>query len=854
MQRSSVHYAVLRDHQVWDGVTLAGLQADPDGVHTLARLPGAADQKAIILPAPYDVALSGMAVRDGDDIYLAETSRHSILWIMGGCRDNKATLGTGAGGITGQFNSPRGMLIGGGGLYLADSGNGRVLVFRLPTLELRAVWDGVLQEPTSLASDSQGRIYVLDGGLKRVLRFDPAGAPDAAYNNAMSQSQLTSPFALAIGSQDVLYVAEETNVLRFDRNGQAVSALSQAGGPTTPRALVARGDRLYAADAGSGRIHLHLTGEDWLGVVPDYRGPVAAMALDSAGRLYIKPGLDAAYYLLEADAAYVSSGMLTAGPFDAGLDAEWERAHAEVDRLTDTDTELRVYPSASATPPPSETDWGSAATLAPGLDALVPPLPGQAVSPAAKRFIWLRVVLRTSNPHQSPRLLQVEAATPSESYIEFLPAIYSRADTQSRFLERWLALFQGDFNDWERRLDVMPRRFDPVTAPEGTLPWLANWLAFQLPPGKHATEWRRLLGEASRLYQRRGTSFGIREFCEIYAGVRPQILEAFHQRHVWQLGHTSSLGFDTVLAAASPEGMVVSGFTYADPAFSGLRGDYYGGTNFEQLKLTRTDPTIDFDWKDLSPDPDVLPPDAFSARWTGQLRPRYSELYTFHTRSDDGVRLFIDGRLIIDNWTDHPPTEDRGTIALASDRWYPITLEYYEKGGVATISLAWSSRSQLKEVVPQRRLYAIVDEGARLAEGSGEGLLVGQAVVGASGPLQRSEFGTPLFEDTAYLFSVLLPAARLPSLAQREQLRRVLEAEKPAHTDFHLCFIDASMRVGFQARVGIDSIVAGPPAPMSLSGAVLGHDSYLGDDDETDGAPTGRVGKHAHVGHDAIVG
>ena len=62
----------------------------------------------------------------------------------------------------------------------------------------------------------------------------------------------------------------------------------------------------------------------------------------------------------------------------------------------------------------------------------------------------------------------------------------------------------------------------------------------------------------------------------------------------------------------------------------------------------------------------------------------------------------------------------------------------------------------------------------------------------------------------------------------------------------------ARMRVGLQARLGIDSIVAGPPAPMDLSGTVLGLDSYLGE--EQGAGPVGRLGTRDHLGHDTIIG
>src|SRR6185503_9089755 len=60
---------------------------------------------------------------------------------------------------------------------------------------------------------------------------------------------------------------------------------------------------------------------------------------------------------------------------------------------------------------------------------------------------------------------------------------------------------------------------------------------------------------------------------------------------------------------------------------------------------------------------------------------------------------------IIDNWTDHPPTEDRGTISLAAGQRYAIVMDYYENSGYATAKLLWSNACQPKEIVPAEFLF-----------------------------------------------------------------------------------------------------------------------------------------------------
>src|SRR5258708_16351 len=79
----------------------------------------------------------------------------------------------------------------------------------------------------------------------------------------------------------------------------------------------------------------------------------------------------------------------------------------------------------------------------------------------------------------------------------------------------------------------------------------------------------------------------------------------------------------------------------------GLRGEYFVGRNLQRLLLTRTDPAIDYNWTQTLPHPSLVPQSReFSVRWTGQLRPEKSEIYTLITNTDDGVRVYLDGKLI----------------------------------------------------------------------------------------------------------------------------------------------------------------------------------------------------------------
>lgn len=119
---------------------------------------------------------------------------------------------------------------------------------------------------------------------------------------------------------------------------------------------------------------------------------------------------------------------------------------------------------------------------------------------------------------------------------------------------------------------------------------------------------------------------------------------------------------------------------------NGLQAEYYNTVDFKGLKFTRIDSRISFDWGNDSPNK-KLNNEKFSVRWTGQVEPLYTEEYTFHTITDDGVRLWINNQLIIDQWDNHAATEYKGTVQLVARQKYNIKMEYYQNKNDACAKL-----------------------------------------------------------------------------------------------------------------------------------------------------------------------
>ncbi len=172
-----------------------------------------------------------------------------------------------------------------------------------------------------------------------------------------------------------------------------------------------------------------------------------------------------------------------------------------------------------------------------------------------------------------------------------------------------------------------------------------------------------------------------------------------------------------VQAIAAAPGAVNSGVasasfvnTAAAGTGSGLTGAYY--TNHTSANpftgtpvLVQTNATINFNWGTTGPAPNVGKTN-FTVLWTGSVQPQFSETYTFYTTADDGVRLFINGQLLINDWTDKTnATTQSNSVALVAQQLYNLELDYYQKTNNASVSLSWSSPSTPQTIIPQTQLY-----------------------------------------------------------------------------------------------------------------------------------------------------
>ena len=151
-------------------------------------------------------------------------------------------------------------------------------------------------------------------------------------------------------------------------------------------------------------------------------------------------------------------------------------------------------------------------------------------------------------------------------------------------------------------------------------------------------------------------------------------------------------------------------------AVSGLNAVYFNNSDFTGSTVARTDSQVAFTWAGASP-ASGIGGTTFSVRWNGLVKPYTNETYTFITRNNDGVRLWVNGKLLIDSWKSQPTTTRAATISLKANRLYDLRVEHFaDSGGSNTMQLSWDTASRSTSLVSNSRLLAYNTRGANVGD------------------------------------------------------------------------------------------------------------------------------------------
>ncbi len=145
--------------------------------------------------------------------------------------------------------------------------------------------------------------------------------------------------------------------------------------------------------------------------------------------------------------------------------------------------------------------------------------------------------------------------------------------------------------------------------------------------------------------------------------------------------------FDDTARAAARLGMINTSAYPQVGQWGTWRGEYFDNASLSgDPKLVRQDSNIAFDFLGGAPDA-TIPVDNFSVRWTTSLTLDAGD-YDFFVYADDGVRVYVDGALVIDAWQNQPPTLFFSFLPLGSGVHF-FRVEYYDSTGDATARFWW---------------------------------------------------------------------------------------------------------------------------------------------------------------------
>lgn len=137
----------------------------------------------------------------------------------------------------------------------------------------------------------------------------------------------------------------------------------------------------------------------------------------------------------------------------------------------------------------------------------------------------------------------------------------------------------------------------------------------------------------------------------------------------------------------------------------GFTAEYFADKNLTASKGKRVDPYIATNASTFKNPASSNASTPYGVRWTATLTPRYTESYTITTTAGDGMRVWIGGKLLIDDWTNHGVATKTATIALKANTPVSIKIEHYNASGNGTnAKVLWSSASQLPQVIPASAL------------------------------------------------------------------------------------------------------------------------------------------------------
>ena len=429
-----------------------------------------------------------------------------------------------------SLNGPKGVAISPeNDLVVADTKNHRVIIYAFPSLLPRAILDAGIGEPWDIAYNSKGHLFIADAHNRCIHQYDRLWRRVETYFGG--KDLLARPIHLAIDATDQVFVVDE--VL------QQVVGLDEKGNVTTREGRILNGIDLGILNASfpkpiqvSGQTLFLLQDERPLCPSLELKG----LSVDKKGRLKGTPSHAVGspfVTTLSSRAEYPRKGEIVLGPIDGKLfNFSWHRILIEGQIPKDASLTIRTLTS----PDKLRNERVLGLTLgqwSTPISLLETDQPELLIQSPAGRYLWIHIELRGTGQN-TPGIKTIKLLGPRNSSLAFLPPVFHEDVESAEFLDRFLSIFDTQFDNLSAIIEDFTGFLDPFEVPATDfLPWLASWFDLRFFATWTEQTRRTVMQRITSLYKKRGTLAGIKEMIRLHTGLDdrfPIIIEHFRLR------------------------------------------------------------------------------------------------------------------------------------------------------------------------------------------------------------------------------------------------------------------------------------------------------------------------------------
>ena len=492
--------------------------------------------------------ISDIAVNECSIIYFIDQDRNLVFTYE---KDTGAvnTIGCNSGVLSTGLNSPSSIAIDRDTIYIADNGNARIVAIARSNLQIRWILSKgpkgeLLGDICDLAVDEE-KIYAVEMTKNRILCIDRS----SSISGVIGSDLLSQPTDIALDKDGNIYVLDNNSVYIFRHDGELIQTILIVD--IVPKGLaVDINKQIFIGESGlveplKEKTIYKLYPDGRLIPLWSYRGAVDRLITDNESNLYVINDKGDQLTLLpytkvnNSNDDGVFRGTFISKPIDSQvIKTKWHRSLLEGVFKPGTQIELlylisdRLLADSEITAK-SDNEWSIAISDTSSFqgeekrDALF-------LDDITGQYLWFKIILSGSETI-SPIVSSFTVFFPRISYLDHLPAMYQEDPISRSFLEHFLSIFESIFYEIDVTVEHIERFFDANGAPAEFLSWLGSWVAISMDENWSEEKKRLIIQHAVSLYKKRGTREGLEDTIELITDHKPLIVENFYKDHKSQV-------------------------------------------------------------------------------------------------------------------------------------------------------------------------------------------------------------------------------------------------------------------------------------------------------------------------------